>query len=131
MEWLMQRSRTYIFTTGTPPVLAAAALAALDRIREDEYRREHLRMLGKQLQSGLKSLPWRAPESKTAIHPMIVGDNRPTMRLAEALWNRGIWVPAIRPPTVPHGTARLRISLSALHQPEQVSDLLEALGMFL
>ncbi len=127
MEWLMQRCRTYIFTTGTPPVLAAAALAALERIRKDEYRREHLRRLGKQLQSGLRSLPWKAPESETAIHPLVVGDNSSTMKLAGALWDRDIWVPAIRPPTVPHGTARLRISLSALHQPEQVADLLEAL----
>ncbi len=129
MEWLMQRSRTYIFTTGTPPVLAAAALAALDHIRKDEYRREHIRKLGKQLQSGLKSLPWKVPESVTAIHPVVVGDNVSTMKLAEALWHQGLWVPAIRPPTVPPGTARLRISLSALHQPEQVKALLEVLGM--
>ncbi len=127
VEWLMQRARTYIFTTGTPPVLAAACLASLSRIRQDEFRRERLRALGARLQEGLKSLPWPALPSVTAIHPLVLGDNFTVTRIADALRDRGLWVPAIRPPTVPEGAARLRISLSANHCPEQVDRLLDAL----
>ncbi len=127
IEWLMQRSRTYIFTTGTPPVLAAACLASLTRIQQDQFRRNHLHEMGDRLQEGMESLPWPALPSLTAIHPIILGDNFTATRIADALRARGIWVPAIRPPTVPEGTARLRISLSANHQPEQIDQLLEAL----
>ncbi len=127
IEWLMQRARTYIFTTGTPPVLAAACLASLRRIRKDEYRRQRLRELGVRLQVGLKGLPWVALPSVSAIHPLVLGDNFSVTRMADALRDRGIWVPAIRPPTVPEGAARLRISLSANHSEEQVDELLAAL----
>ncbi len=127
IEWLMQRSRTYIFTTGTPPVLAAACIAALSRIRKDQFRRERLHELGDRLQLGLQSLPWPALPSLTAIHPLILGDNFTATQIADALRARGIWVPAIRPPTVPEGAARLRISLSANHHPEQIDQLLDAL----
>jgi 8-amino-7-oxononanoate synthase len=123
----MQRARTYIFTTGTPPVLAAACLASLRRIRKDEYRRQRLRELGVRLQVGLKGLPWVALPSVSAIHPLVLGDNFSVTRMADALRDRGIWVPAIRPPTVPEGAARLRISLSANHSEEQVDELLAAL----
>ncbi len=127
VEWLVQRARTYIFTTGTPPVLAAACLASLSRIRQDEFRRERLRTLGARLQEGLQSLPWPALPSVTAIHPVVLGDNFTVTRIADALRDRGLWVPAIRPPTVPEGAARLRISLSANHRPEQIDRLLDAL----
>ncbi len=127
IEWLMQRSRTYIFTTGTPPVLAAACLASVIRIQQDQFRRDRLRELGDRLQGGLESLPWPALPSLTAIHPLILGDNFTATRIADALRVCGIWVPAIRPPTVPEGAARLRISLSANHQPEQIDQLLNAL----
>lgn len=127
IEWLVQRARTYIFTTGTPPVLAAACMASLQRIRLDEFRRERLRALGTRLQEGLKALPWPALPSVTAIHPVVLGDNFTATRIADALRDRGFWVPAIRPPTVPEGAARLRISLSANHHPEQVDQLLSAL----
>ncbi len=127
IEWLMQRARTYIFTTGTPPVLAAACLASLNRIRQDEFRRDCLRVLGARLQNGLKGLPWTALPSVTAIHPLVLGDNFTVTRIADALRDRGIWVPAIRPPTVPEGAARLRISLSANHGVEHVDELLSAL----
>jgi len=127
IEWLVQRARTYIFTTGTPPVLAAACLASLRRIQQDEFRRERLRELGMRLQEGLKTLPWRALPSVTAIHPVLLGDNFTVTRIADALRDRGFWVPAIRPPTVPEGAARLRISLSANHCPEHVDQLLSAL----
>ncbi len=127
IEWLVQRARTYIFTTGTPPVLAAACIASLKRIQQDEFRRERLRYLGERLQEGLKTLPWPALPSVTAIHPLVLGDNFTVTRISDALRDRGIWVPAIRPPTVPAGAARLRISLSANHSSEQVDQLLAAL----
>ncbi|MHB8354000.1 MAG: 8-amino-7-oxononanoate synthase [Burkholderiales bacterium] len=127
IEWLVQRARTYIFTTGTPPVLAAACLASIQRIQQDEFRRVRLRELGVRLQEGLKCLPWPALPSVTAIHPVVLGDNFTVTRIADALRDRGFWVPAIRPPTVQEGAARLRISLSANHSLAQVDALLAAL----
>lgn len=127
IEWLLQRARTYIFTTGTPPVLAAACLASLERIRQDGFRRDRLKQLGQQLQEGARGLPWKLLPSQTAIHPLIVGDNFTATRIAQSLQQQGLWVPAIRPPTVPPGSARLRISLSASHEPAHVERLLAAL----
>ena len=127
IEWLLQRARTYIFTTGTPPVLAAACLASLQRIRQDGFRRDRLKQLGQQLQAGARGLPWKLLPSQTAIHPLIVGDNFTVTRIAQSLQQQGLWVPAIRPPTVPPGASRLRISLSASHEPAHVERLLAAL----
>lgn len=127
IEWLLQRARTYIFTTGTPPVLAAACLVSLERIRNDQFRRDRLRQLGRQLQDGARGLPWPLLPSETAIHPLILGDNFTALRIAGSLREQGLWVPAIRPPTVPPGQARLRISLSASHEPSHVERLLTAL----
>ncbi len=127
VEWILQRARTYTFTTGSPPMLATALSASVDLIESGEWRRERLRQLIAQLGAGLAGLPWRLLPSETAIQPLIVGDNRAALVLMEQLRERGIWVPAIRPPTVPAGTARLRISLSALHTPEDVARLIAAL----
>jgi len=127
IEWILQRARTYIFTTGTPPLLATALAASLELIASEEWRRDRLRQLIAQLRVGLAGLPWRLAPSETAIQPLIVGDNRAALALMDALRERGIWVPAIRPPTVPAGTARLRISLSAAHTPEDVAQLIAAL----
>lgn len=93
----------------------------------DPAARAHLQVLAKQLRSGLAGLPWTLLPSPTAIHPLIVGDNAAARALSAALRVRGIWVPAICPPTVPKGTARLRISLSALHTPADVARLVAAL----
>ncbi len=130
IEWLLQRARTYIFTTGSSPLIACALLASLERIAADEWRRERLRMLAAQLRDGLAAIagrPWRLMPSQSAIQPIVIGDNHATLRVAEALYARGLWVPAIRPPTVPRGSARLRVSLSAAHTPEQVGALVDAL----
>ncbi|MHB0927095.1 MAG: aminotransferase class I/II-fold pyridoxal phosphate-dependent enzyme, partial [Gallionellaceae bacterium] len=89
--------------------------------------REHLRGLIAQLRSGLQGLRWKLMPSDTAIQPLLVGDNRAALALSEGLRERGIWVAAIRPPTVPQGTARLRITLSAAHSAEDVAQLIEAL----
>ena len=127
IEWLIHRSRAYIFTTGSSPVVACALLASLDWIENGKARRAHLQALIAQLRAGLAGTRWRLPDSPTAIQPVIIGDNHETLRLANALYERGLWVPAIRPPTVPKGSARLRISLSATHEPTQLARLIDAL----
>jgi 8-amino-7-oxononanoate synthase len=127
VEWLQQRARTYVFTTGSPPMLASALLASVDLIEREEWRREHLRALVARLRAGLAGLPWRLAPSETPIQPLIVGENAAAVALMERLRELNLWVPAIRPPTVPAGTARLRISLSAAHASADVDRLVEAL----
>jgi 8-amino-7-oxononanoate synthase len=127
MEWLLQRCRTYIFTTGTPPALAAAVLANLQVCRQESWRRQRLEELGQRLSAGLSRLQATTLPSQSAIHALVVGGNQAALELSGALWEKGIWVPAIRPPTVAEGSARLRISLSALHEPGHVDELLQAL----
>ena len=127
IEWLLQRARTYIFTTGSSPIIACALLASLDLIEAGDARRAHLRELTTQLRDGLSSTRWRLMPSPTAIQPIIIGDNHEALRVANALYERGLWVPAIRPPTVPKGSARLRVSLSAAHNSDHVARLVDAL----
>ncbi len=127
IDWLTQRARPYIFTTASSPLLAAALLASLDLIAAGDERRAHLRRLIDRLRSGLDGLPWRLLPSPTAIQPLLIGGNDAAVRLSERLFARGLWVPAIRPPTVPAGTARLRISLSAAHDEAQIDALISAL----
>ncbi|MDS4019229.1 MAG: 8-amino-7-oxononanoate synthase [Candidatus Competibacter sp.] len=126
IEWLMQRARPYIFTTASSPAIAAALLASLGLIAAGEDRRARLQGLIARLRVGLQGLPWRLLSSPTAIQPVLVGGNAAAVRLADRLFARGLWVPAIRPPTVPAGTARLRISLSAAHTEAQVDALVAA-----
>jgi 8-amino-7-oxononanoate synthase len=127
IEWLSQRARTYVFTTASPPLLAGALLAALALFETEDWRRQHLQLLIRRLREGLAGLPWSLLPSETAIQPLIVNDNQRALDLMADLLERGIWAPAIRPPTVPKGTARLRISLSAAHTVEQVDRLIDAL----
>lgn len=127
IDWLVQRARPYIFTTASSPLIAAALLASLDLIAAGDERRAHLRRLIDRLRSGLEELPWRLLPSPTAIQPLLIGGNDAVVRLSERLFAQGLWVPAIRPPTVPAGTARLRISLSAAHDETQIDALITAL----
>jgi len=127
IETLVQHARSYIYTTASPPALAVALLASLDILREEDWRRGQLRKLIAQLRAGLAELPWQLMPSQTPIQPLLVGGNEETMALSEGLRARGIWVPAIRPPTVPQGKARLRISLSAAHSGQDVAQLIGAL----
>lgn len=127
VEWLLQKGRTYIFTTAAPPAIAAAVIKALDLIEHGEQRRQHLRELITRLRSGLRLQRWELQESHTPIQPLIIGGNDETMRVAEFLLAEGIWVPGIRPPTVAHGTARLRLSFSAAHTPAHIDRLVDAL----
>ena len=127
IEWLLQRARTYIFSTGASPAMACALLASLQLIADGDARRAHLRQLTAQLRDGLAATRWRLLPSPTAIQPVIIGDNHEAVRVAGALFERGVWVPAIRPPTVAKGSARLRVSLSAAHRSEHVLQLINAL----
>ena len=126
-EFLLQKARSYIFTTAAPPAIACALSKSLAHIENGDARRANLFARIGQLRDGLASLPWQLLPSATAIQPLIVGDNEAALALANALWERGFWVPAIRPPTVPKGTARLRISLSAAHNAGDIDHLITAL----
>jgi 8-amino-7-oxononanoate synthase len=128
VDYLVQRARAYIYTTATPPPLAAALSASLKLIGGEAWRRERLQELTTALKHGLKLRRWRLRDSATPIQPVIIGANAETVAVSEALRERGIWVPAIRPPTVPKGEARLRISLSAAHRLEDVAQLAAALN---
>jgi 8-amino-7-oxononanoate synthase len=127
IETLVQTARSYIFTTAAPPLLACALRASLAIIESEPGRRERLRAHIRRFRAGAAALPWRLLPSETAIQPLIVGANAEALRVSEALWRRGVWVPAIRPPTVPRGSARLRITLSAAHAEADVDALLAAL----
>ncbi len=107
--------------------MACALLASLDLIEGGDARREHLRQLTAQLHDGLADTRWQLMPSPTAIQPVIIGDNHEALRVASALYERGLWVPAIRPPTVPKGSARLRVSLTAAHSTKHVAQLVDAL----
>jgi 8-amino-7-oxononanoate synthase len=124
----MQGARTYIYTTAMPPLLAVALSASLRLFREEGWRREHLRELQTELKHNLHTERWRLLPSETPIQPLLVGGNKETLALSDALRSRGILVPAIRPPTVPKGQARLRISLSAAHSKDEVRMLAETLN---
>jgi 8-amino-7-oxononanoate synthase len=127
IEWLLQRARTYIFTTAAPPMLATAVTESLQLIEKESWRRARLGELIAQLRKGLADSPWTLLPSTTPIQALIIGDNRTVIQLGEALLKKGIWVSTIRPPTVPQGTARLRISLSAGHTSKDVAWLVTSL----
>ncbi len=127
IETLIQNARTYIYTTATPPLLAHALLASVQIIAQEEWRRERLRALIAQLRDGLTASPWQLMPSETPIQPLLAGGNDAALALSARLAATGLLVPAIRPPTVPQGTARLRISLSADHEAADVARLIAAL----
>ena len=127
IETLVQRARTYVYTTATPPLLAHALIASIGIIAAEQWRRDLLARLIDQLKHGVAGLRWRLLPSDTAIQPLVIGGNEQALFVAAALAARGIQVPAIRPPTVPPGSARLRISLSAAHSEQDVAQLVEAL----
>ena len=131
IEWLVQRARPYIFTTASVPAAAHAVSASLRIIAGDEgdARRAHLRTLIRRTRAMLKATPWLPVDSETAVQPLIIGANEATLDIAAALDRAGLWVPAIRPPTVPEGTSRLRISLSAAHSQGDLDRLEAALSV--
>ena len=127
IDWLVNTARSYIFTTAASPVVAATLTESVNLLAAGDARRAHLFRLIAQLRDGLAGTRWQLCDSPTAIQPIVVGDNHEALALAEALFQRGLWVPAIRPPTVPKGTARLRVTLSAAHSEAQMAQLLDAL----
>ncbi|MDB5729763.1 MAG: bioF [Noviherbaspirillum sp.] len=130
VDWLVQRARSYIYTTAAAPALAHALLTGIALIGGEEgaARRAHLQALIKQLQEQLRLKRWRLLPSPTAIQPVLIGRNDEAMRVAAALYEQGLWIPAIRPPTVPPDTARLRVTLSAAHTPQEVARLADSLN---
>ena len=126
---LVQRSRSLIYSTAPPPPCCAAAGEALRISQAEPWRRERVHRVGGDLRSELSSRGWDVPTSLGPIVPVIVGDAGRAVALSQALRNRGLLVPAIRPPTVPEGTSRLRISVTAIHRDEDVRRLIEALGV--
>ena len=127
IEWLINTSRSYIFTTGAPPLLAETLLTALELIEHGDARRAHLAALIARFKAGLTLARWQLLPSDTPIQPLVIGDNHEALAVSRALDAEGLWVPAIRPPTVPKGAARLRITLSAAHSFEQVDRLVATL----
>jgi 8-amino-7-oxononanoate synthase len=127
ITWLVNTARSYIFTTAAPPLLAAAARESVRILRDDPSPRVNLFARIAQFRAGCAGLPWPLLPSKTAIQPLIVGENDAVLALSAALESRGLWVPAIRPPTVSPGSARLRVSLSGAHTAPQVERLISAL----
>ncbi len=127
VEMVLQRARSYIFTTATPPFLAPAVEASLDLIRTEGWRRDALRGHIERLKRGLADTSLRRVPSDSPIQPVVCGSNAAAMAASGHLRERGLIVSAIRPPTVAEGTSRLRISLSAAHAPADVDRLVAAL----
>lgn len=127
IEWLIQAARPYIYTTATPPAVAEATRISLRIIQQDEWRREKLQNLIKRFRIGAEQLGLNLLKSETAIQPLLIGEAGQASALSQKLESAGILISAIRPPTVPDGTARLRITFSASHTEEQVDRLLTAL----
>lgn len=128
IETLIQFARPYIYTTAMPPALAAATLQSLAIMRAENWRRDKLQQLISQFRHGAQAQGFALMDSATPIQPLLIGDDAAALRLSNVLKQQGVLVSAIRPPTVPEGTARLRVTLSAAHQPEDVARLLAALG---
>jgi 8-amino-7-oxononanoate synthase len=129
IESLIQHSRNYIYTTALPPAVAAASLEALILVQEEDWRRQHLAELIQRFRRGAAQLDLPVMASSSAIQPLLVGDADRAVALSERLRVQGLLIGAIRPPTVPAGTSRLRITLSAAHSAEQVDRLLEQLAL--
>ncbi|MEQ1914616.1 MAG: 8-amino-7-oxononanoate synthase [Sideroxydans sp.] len=127
IDTLVNHANSYVYTTASPAALSVALSRSLQLIAQGNDLRAHLNSLIAKLRNGLADLPWSLMPSDTAIQPVLIGDNQRALGLSAGLRERGIWVAAIRPPTVPQGTARLRITLSAAHSEGDVDSLIGAL----
>lgn len=128
IELLIQKARSYVFTTALPAAVAEATRASLRVLQTESWRRERLRMLIDRFRLGAQQLGLPLMDSFTAIQPVLIGDSGQTLAVSQRLLTQGFWVSAIRPPTVPPASARLRITFSANHNEQQVDALLEALA---
>jgi 8-amino-7-oxononanoate synthase len=128
IDTLIQRARSYVYTTALPPAIAAATRVALRLVQREPWRRERLRSLVQRFRAGAASHGLPLMASSTPIQPLLIGESARALMLSEALEKCGFWVGAIRPPTVPRGSARLRVTLSAAHSEAEVDALLQALA---
>ena len=120
------RARSFVYSTAPPPMVARAAICALELVRDADAARRTLLENAEVLRSALRTLGFDVPESESQILPVLIGDNERTMQLSAKLLDRGVFVQGIRPPTVPDGTARLRLTPMATHRPEQIERAIEA-----
>ncbi|VXC98416.1 8-amino-7-oxononanoate synthase [Pseudomonas sp. 8Z] len=128
IETLIQFARPYIYTTSQPPAVACATLKSLELLRSEGWRREHLARLVARFRAGADEIGLSLMDSFTPIQPILIGDSARALKLSALLRERGLLVGAIRPPTVPAGSARLRVTLSAAHSDAQLEQLLHALA---
>lgn len=128
VDYLTNFARPYIYTTAMPPALAAATRQSLRLVQEESWRREHLQALIRRFRTAAIDQGWELMPSETAIQPLLLGEESKALSLSQALEERGFWVTAIRPPTVPVGQSRLRITLTAGHSEADVDALLDALA---
>ncbi|MCW8910235.1 MAG: 8-amino-7-oxononanoate synthase [Gammaproteobacteria bacterium] len=128
IEYLIQQARTYVYTTASPPALAEATRTSLRIIQRDDWRRDHLQSLILQFKTAAKELGLPLMDSDTPIQPVIIGDSKKAVDISKQLFQQGIMITAIRPPTVARNTARLRITLSAAHTKQHLDRLIIALS---
>lgn len=128
IDYLIQTAKSYVYSTPAPPALSATLSASVSLIKQGDDLREHLHMLIAYLKNNLLCTKWQLMPSDTAIQPLVVGGNLEALALSEYLQTSGVLVPAIRPPTVPVGTSRLRISLSAAHSLDDIKQLIAAIN---
>ena len=127
IDTLIQFARTYIYTTALPPAIACASSASLQIVRREHWRREHLQSLIQRFRAGAEQLGLQLMDSQTPIQPVLINNDQRVMEINQQLRSKGFMVGAIRPPTVPAGSGRLRITLSANHSNQQIDQLLDAL----
>jgi 7-keto-8-aminopelargonate synthetase-like enzyme len=130
IDYLVNKARPFIFSTALPPPVVAATKTAIQIIENANDLRHKLLRLTTILRDGLKDLGFPIPTLPTPIIPLVVGDTQETIRLSQHLFQNGLFTPPIRPPTVPEGKSRLRISLSALHSEEDIGRLIDAIEGF-
>jgi len=126
-ELLVQKARSYIYSTAIPPAIAAATIKSVEIVREEQWRRDHLDKIIEYFRSEASGIGFDIVDSMSPIQPLLVGDPREAIRLSSHLEREGILISAIRPPTVPDGTSRLRITLTAGHSFEHIEKLLDGL----
>jgi len=131
IETLIQHARTYIYTTALPPAIAHATCTSVELVKQEPWRRDHLSSLINQFHTGAGQLGLPLQTSPTPIQPLIVGDAETALKMSQSLRDNGILISAIRPPTVPKGSARLRITLSAAHSEADIDRLLQSLDVTL
>jgi 8-amino-7-oxononanoate synthase len=126
IETLIQKARTYIYTTAFPAAVAEATRSSLKLVIADSWRRDKLNYLAERFKTGASQLGLPLMASSSAIQPLIIGDSQKTIDMSNALFEQGFLISAIRPPTVPQGSARLRVTFSALHEEQHIDRLLDA-----